>query len=115
MGALEMGTYRRRAARHNQRLARGQSEHQMILGLTVAESSTQSDKRRKASTTANGVKFYKKRGHLFAERIRVAEHLVYRDVKIGKNSWGSTVINFQGMNINRKWGTVSTYGGKLVE
>lgn len=64
--------------------------------------------------TANGVKFYKKRGHLFAE-LPSGRALVYRDVKLGKNSWGSTVINFQGMNINRKWGTVSTYGGKLVE
>ena len=64
--------------------------------------------------TANGVKFYKKRGHLFAE-LPSGRALVYRDAKLGKNSWGSTVINFQGMNINRKWGTVSTYGGKLVE
>lgn len=63
---------------------------------------------------ANSVKFYKKRGHLFAE-LPSGRALVYRDVKLGKNSWGSTVINFQGMNINRKWGTVSTYGGKLVE
>lgn len=64
--------------------------------------------------TANGVKFYKKRGHLFAE-LPSGRALVYRDAKLSKNSWGSPVIKFQGMNINRKWGTVSTYGGKLVE
>lgn len=63
---------------------------------------------------ANGVKFYKYRDHLILE-LPNGRNIVYRDAKTAQNSWGSTVVEFQGLDINRKWTTVKTYGGKLVE
>lgn len=64
--------------------------------------------------TANGVRFYTYRGHLILE-LPNGRNIVYRDAKIAENSWGSKVVEFQGLDINRKWTTVKTYGGKLVE
>ena len=63
---------------------------------------------------ANGVKFYKYRDHLILE-LPNGRNIVYRNAKTAQNSWGSTVVEFQGLDINRKWTTVKTYGGKLVE
>lgn len=62
----------------------------------------------------NGVKFYLKQKHLMVE-LPNGRALVYRNAKLAENSWGATIVEFQGMNINRKWATVQTYGGKLVE
>lgn len=63
---------------------------------------------------ANGVKFYKYRDHLILE-LPNGRNIVYRNAKTAQNSWGSTVVEFQGLDVNRKWTTVKTYGGKLVE
>ncbi|HGZ8674118.1 TPA: DNA polymerase, partial [Staphylococcus aureus] len=30
-------------------------------------------------------------------------------------SWGSQVVEFMGLDLNRKWSKLKTYGGKLVE
>ena len=42
--------------------------------------------------------------------------LYYVSPKIGTNQWGKSSITYMGMEQNTKrWGTVETYGGKLVE
>ncbi|MDW4457591.1 DNA polymerase [Staphylococcus saprophyticus] len=64
--------------------------------------------------TANGIKFYIQHGHLLAE-LPSGRALVYRDAQLNENSWGATVVEFQGLNTVRKWDTIKTYGGKLVE
>lgn len=63
---------------------------------------------------ANGIKFYIQHGHLLAE-VPSGRALVYRDAQLNENSWGATVVEFQGLNAVRKWDTIKTYGGKLVE
>lgn len=63
---------------------------------------------------ANGIKFYIQHGHLLAE-LPSGRALVYRDAQLNENSWGATVVEFQGLNTVRKWDTIKTYGGKLVE
>lgn len=63
---------------------------------------------------ANGIKFYIQHGHLLAE-LPSGRALVYRDAQLNQNSWGATVVEFQGLNAVRKWDTIKTYGGKLVE
>ena len=62
----------------------------------------------------NGLKFYLKQEHLLIE-LPSGRTLVYRDAELTDNSWGATVVAFRGLDINRKWTTVKTYGGKLVE
>ncbi|MBF7019646.1 DNA polymerase [Staphylococcus sp. 18_1_E_LY] len=62
----------------------------------------------------NGLKFYLKQKHLLIE-LSSGRTLVYRNAELANNSWGATVIAFRGLDLNRKWTTVKTYGGKLVE
>lgn len=63
---------------------------------------------------SHGIIFYIKRGYLML-RLPSGRDIAYRDAKTAQNSWGSEVIEFKGLDINRKWTTVKTYGGKLVE
>lgn len=64
--------------------------------------------------TANGIKFYIQHGHLLAE-LPSGRALVYRNAQLAENSWGAKVVEFKGLNAVRKWDTIKTYGGKLVE
>ena len=41
--------------------------------------------------------------------------LAYPKARLGENEWGAPVVNFMGLDLNRKWTKLSTYGGKLVE
>lgn len=41
--------------------------------------------------------------------------LAYPKARLGENDWGAPVVNFMGLDLNRKWTKLSTYGGKLVE
>lgn len=63
---------------------------------------------------ANGIKFYIQHGHLLAE-LPSGRALVYRNAQLAENSWGAKVVEFKGLNAVCKWGTIKTYGGKLVE
>lgn len=67
-----------------------------------------------AVQTANGIKFYMQHGHLLVE-LPSGRALVYREAELNENSWGSTIVEFKGLNAVRKWDTIKTYGGKLVE
>ena len=62
-----------------------------------------------------GFQFLVKKGALFV-RLRSGRHLVYIRPRIGKNRFGGDSILYAGMEQGtRKWGTLETYGGKLVE
>ncbi|WP_436938532.1 DNA polymerase [Staphylococcus xylosus] len=62
----------------------------------------------------HGLKFYIKKGFLMVE-LPSGRALAYPKAKLGQNSWGSDVVEFMGLDLNRRWTTLKTYGGKLVE
>lgn len=62
----------------------------------------------------HGLKFYVKKGFLMIE-LPSGRALAYPKAKLGQNSWGSDVVEFMGLDLNRRWTTLKTYGGKLVE
>lgn len=66
-------------------------------------------------TKQGGFRFICKKGALFIE-LKSGRHLVYIKPRIGKNRFGGDSILYAGMEQGtRKWGTLETYGGKLVE
>lgn len=62
----------------------------------------------------HGLKFYIKKGFLMIE-LPSGRALAYPKAKLGQNSWGSDVVEFMGLDLNRRWSIQKTYGGKLVE
>ncbi|MGL4008900.1 DNA polymerase [Staphylococcus nepalensis] len=62
----------------------------------------------------HGLRFYIKKGFLMIE-LPSGRSLAYPKAKIAQNSWGSDVIEFRGLDLNRRWSVQKTYGGKLVE
>lgn len=65
-------------------------------------------------TKSHGVKFVRKKNYLFII-LPSGRALAYPNPRLETNSWGSEVIAFDGLDATRKWSTVKTYGGKLVE
>lgn len=63
---------------------------------------------------SHGLRFYIKKGFLMVE-LPSGRALAYPKAKLGQNSWGSDVVEFMGLDLNRRWTTLKTYGGKLVE
>lgn len=61
-----------------------------------------------------GLTFYMKKGFLMIE-LPSGRALAYPKARLGENDWGAPVVNFMGLDLNRKWTKLSTYGGKLVE
>lgn len=62
-----------------------------------------------------GIRFIVRQGALFV-KLRSGRHLVYIQPRIGTNRFGGPAILYAGMEqATRKWGTLETYGGKLVE
>lgn len=61
-----------------------------------------------------GLRFYMKKGFLMIE-LPSGRSLAYPKARVGENSWGSPVVEFMGLDLNRKWAKLKTYGGKLVE
>ncbi|MCE5669535.1 DNA polymerase [Staphylococcus pseudintermedius] len=62
----------------------------------------------------HGLRFYMKKGFLMIE-LPSGRSLAYPKARLGENSWGSPVVEFMGLDLNRKWTKLKTYGGKLVE
>ncbi|MBO3073290.1 DNA polymerase [Staphylococcus xylosus] len=62
----------------------------------------------------HGLRFYIKKGFLMVE-LPSGRALAYPKAKLGQNCWGSDVVEFMGLDLNRRWTTLKTYGGKLVE
>ncbi|WP_194752388.1 DNA polymerase [Staphylococcus chromogenes] len=78
----------------------------------VQDAAIKAVKTGKAETHGMLFKLYK--GYLFI-KLPSGRLLAYKDPKLGTNSFGATVVEFKGLDITRKWTTVKTYGGKLVE
>ncbi|HEC2199968.1 TPA: DNA polymerase [Staphylococcus delphini] len=62
----------------------------------------------------HGLRFYIKKGLLMIE-IPSGRSLAYPKARISENEWGAPVVEYIGLDINRKWAKLKTYGGKLVE
>ncbi|EGQ4346623.1 TPA: DNA polymerase [Staphylococcus pseudintermedius] len=62
----------------------------------------------------HGLCFYIKKGLLMIE-IPSGRSLAYPKARISENDWGAPVVEYMGLDINRKWAKLKTYGGKLVE
>lgn len=62
----------------------------------------------------HGLRFYMKKGFLMIE-LPSGRSLAYPKARLSENSWGSPVVEFMGLDLNRKWSKLKTYGGKLVE
>ncbi|MFB3194166.1 DNA polymerase [Staphylococcus pseudintermedius] len=62
----------------------------------------------------HGLHFYIKKGLLMIE-IPSGRSLAYPKARISENDWGAPVVEYMGLDINRKWAKLKTYGGKLVE
>ncbi|MBM0386908.1 DNA polymerase [Staphylococcus pseudintermedius] len=62
----------------------------------------------------HGLRFYIKKGLLMIE-IPSGRSLAYPKARISENDWGAPVVEYMGLDINRKWAKLKTYGGKLVE
>lgn len=62
----------------------------------------------------HGLRFYIKKGLLMIE-IPSGRSLAYPKARISENDWGAPVVEYMGLDINRKWAKLKMYGGKLVE
>ncbi|WMZ85097.1 DNA polymerase [Staphylococcus pseudintermedius] len=62
----------------------------------------------------HGLRFYIKKGLLMVE-LPSGRSLAYPKARISENEWGAPVVEYMGLDINRKWSKLKTYGGKLVE
>lgn len=62
----------------------------------------------------HGLRFYMKKGFLMIE-LPSGRALAYPKARLAENEWGSQVVEFMGLDLNRKWSKLKTYGGKLVE
>lgn len=60
------------------------------------------------------IKVYQKLGALVIA-LPSGRELIYPSPRVGENRFGGESITFMGLGLNRKWGRVETYGGKLVE
>ena len=60
------------------------------------------------------IKVYQKLGALVIA-LPSGRELIYPSPCVGENRFGGESITFMGLGLNRKWGRIETYGGKLVE
>lgn len=60
------------------------------------------------------IKVYQKLGALVIA-LPSGRELIYPSPRVGENRFGGESITFMGLGLNRKWGSIETYGGKLVE
>ena len=60
------------------------------------------------------IRVYQKLGALVIT-LPSGRELIYPSPRVGENRFGGESITFMGLGLNRKWGRIETYGGKLVE
>ena len=68
----------------------------------------------KTTTTTHGIKFECRNGMLFIH-LPSGRYLAYVRPKIGINRFGSDSITYEGVDSNKHWGRLETFGGKLTE
>ena len=62
----------------------------------------------------HGLRFYMKKGFLMIE-LPSGRSLAYPKAQLSENEWGGIVVQYMGLDLNRRWSVLKTYGGKLVE
>ena len=68
----------------------------------------------KTTTTTQGIKFECRSGMMFIH-LPSGRMLSYVRPKIGINRFGSDSITYEGVDTNKHWGRLETFGGKLTE
>lgn len=68
----------------------------------------------KTTTTTHGIKFECRSGMMFIQ-LPSGRMLSYVRPKIGINRFGSDSITYEGVDTNKHWGRLETFGGKLTE
>lgn len=68
-----------------------------------------------AGIKSKGIKFYMEKGDLIC-RLPSGRKLCYHKAKLKRNNFGGVAVTYMGTNqVSKRWETVDTYGGKLVE
>lgn len=81
----------------------------------VNRAATRAVEEQRCVDLGHGIDFSFENGHLFV-KLPSGRRLCYLYARIGKNRFGSPSLLFDGMDqTTKKWGTMETYGGKLVE
>ena len=68
----------------------------------------------KTSTETHGLKFSYEAGFLFIE-LPSGRRLVYAKPRIGENQFGGESVTYMGINAQKKWDRLESYGPKFVE
>ena len=68
----------------------------------------------KTATKTNGLLFSYEAGFLFI-RLPSGRRLAYAKPYIGKNKFGGESVTYMGINAQKKWDRLETFGGKLTE
>lgn len=68
----------------------------------------------KSSVTIDKLTFSYEKGILFIE-LPSKRRLAYVRPKVGKNEFGKSIITYEGIDSNKNWSKLETYGAKLVE
>jgi len=68
----------------------------------------------KSSVPLDKLTFSYEKGILFIE-LPSKRRLAYVRPKVGKNEFGKSIITYEGINSNKNWSKLETYGAKLVE
>lgn len=68
----------------------------------------------KTATETHGLKFSYASGFLFIE-LPSGRRLAYAKPRIGENQFGGESVTYMGINAQKKWDRLETFGGKLTE
>ena len=68
----------------------------------------------KTATKTHGLKFSYEAGFLFIE-LPSGRRLAYAKPRIGENQFGGESVTYMGINAQKKWDRLETFGGKLTE
>jgi len=68
----------------------------------------------KTATETHGLKFSYASGFLFIE-LPSGRRLAYAKPRIGENQFGGESVTYMGINTQKKWDRLETFGGKLTE
>ena len=68
----------------------------------------------KTATETHGLKFSYESGFLFIE-LPSGRRLAYAKPRIGENQFGGESVTYMGINAQKKWDRLETFGGKIAE
>ena len=70
--------------------------------------------REKTTTETHGLKMSYEAGFLFI-KLPSGRRLAYAKPRIGENQFGGESVTYMGINAQKKWDRLETFGGKLTE